>query len=290
MTVFDEATIVSATIGIADEKSETLQDYQILKSTTTAAFNVMLQNNSIVFENLKFIGNPDSNGILIIKSEEIRTSSPNNSIYDKNYEFKIKIKFRKCIRGEYDNPISKTCDECQIGFYSFEPSENCNKCPENVAYCSKDILDLRPGYWRHNENSSIIIECSNGIDNCLGGTSWGDRICAEGTIGALCESCDLYGRHWKSSYTKSDSSCYKCDNEALNIITLVFVSIMKVIMTALSIKGTFELTQRDTQFRLLRRFYAGGGENLFLSQMDLSGVYIKIFVNYMQIVGTCGHL
>ena len=61
---------------------------------------------------------------------------------------------------------------------------------------------------------------------------------------------------------------------------------MKINMTGLSIKGTFELTQRDTQFRLLRKFYAGGGENLFLSQMDLSGVYIKIFVNYMQIVGT----
>ena len=66
MTVLDENANFSATIGIAGEQLETSEDYQNRKSNPTAAFTVMLENNSFVFENLNLqeiqtVRNPDKN-------------------------------------------------------------------------------------------------------------------------------------------------------------------------------------------------------------------------------------
>lgn len=39
--------------------------------------------------------------------------------------------------------------------------------------------------------SDELIECSNNPNNCIGGFESGNDLCAEGTIGPLCESCDI---------------------------------------------------------------------------------------------------
>ena len=50
--------------------------------------------------------------------------------------------------------------------------------------------------------------CKNLISNCLGGIETGDNLCAEGHIGALCESCDIYAVKWNESWAVSEN--YKC--------------------------------------------------------------------------------
>ncbi len=47
-----------------------------------------------------------------------------------------------------------------------------------------------------------IAECYNQLTNCPGyeyeyvKESFGNSLCTEGHIGALCEACDLKGEHW----------------------------------------------------------------------------------------------
>lgn len=54
-------------------------------------------------------------------------------------------------------------------------------------------IELKPYFWRPFDNSIVITLCTNFPGNCMGGWKTGDKSCAEGHIGALCESCDLYG-------------------------------------------------------------------------------------------------
>lgn len=55
----------------------------------------------------------------------------------------------------------------------------------------------------------MIVPCINSEDNCLGGTE--EFTCAEGLVGALCESCDLKGEKWGESYGNyKDFKCRKC--------------------------------------------------------------------------------
>lgn len=45
--------------------------------------------------------------------------------------------------------------------------------------------------------------CKNNPDNCVGGLDTGNDICKKGTLGALCESCDIENIRGYGSYGKS---------------------------------------------------------------------------------------
>ena len=61
------------------------------------------------------------------------------------------------------------------------------------------VINVNPGYWRHNITTDLIDECVNLAENCLGGIS--NMTCFIGHIGALCEVCDIKGEVWQESYT-----------------------------------------------------------------------------------------
>jgi hypothetical protein len=58
--------------------------------------------------------------------------------------------------------------------------------PENCI-----VIYFIEGYWREHKVSSDIFPCVNKPENCEGGSE--NFTCAEGTIGVLCETCDIYG-------------------------------------------------------------------------------------------------
>ena len=47
--------------------------------------------------------------------------------------------------------------------------------------------------------SDEIAYCINLPENCLGGQN--NFTCAEGHIGALCETCDINGIYWQETYS-----------------------------------------------------------------------------------------
>ena len=64
-------------------------------------------------------------------------------------------------------------------------------------------MNIFKGYWKPNNETDDIELCFNLIENCVGGTGNNSReLCYEGHIGALCESCDIYGKVWEHRYCK----------------------------------------------------------------------------------------
>ena len=68
-------------------------------------------------------------------------------------------------------------------------------------------IKLKAGFWRHEFNSSVIAECINLPADCNGGWTPGNPSCYTGHMGALCESCDIYGIRDEPYAT---SAKYKC--------------------------------------------------------------------------------
>lgn len=100
------------------------------------------------------------------------------------------------------------------------------------------------GYWRKDDYSSDVIECSNLEANCVGG-AYGDEICYEGHIGALCEECDIYGDYWNESFAKSGKyTCVKCSEIKGNIWIVVLMTLWTLISMALAIKGDIEILEQ----------------------------------------------
>ena len=71
-----------------------------------------------------------------------------------------------------------------------------------MKFCEEGyIIYLNKGYWRINNETDLISECSNFIENCEGGTK--NFTCSIGHIGALCEICDIKASYWENHFTQS---------------------------------------------------------------------------------------
>lgn len=100
-----------------------------------------------------------------------------------------------------------------------KPIYECSKCPSGADCPGGSILDVNPGYWRINDQSSVILPCSNAPQNCLGGTT--NSTCATGHIGSLCESCDIE----KDYSITGDFQCGSCGNQAINAFKIIGIFI-----------------------------------------------------------------
>lgn len=126
-----------------------------------------------------------------------------------------------CIIGEY-LADDGTCKECGAGVYTLtKNAASCLPCKSNTQCMGGYKIIVDNGYWRDSIYSDEIVSCSNQKSNCDGGFYAGDSSCAEGHIGALCESCDLFKKYWPDSYSHSSkygcASCSKISNNILKI-------------------------------------------------------------------------
>ena len=82
------------------------------------------------------------------------------------------------------------CQICEQGTYSLETdfSKNaieCLNCDYNVAKsCYKNIIMLKPGFWRKNIYTDEILACDAEDDLCNGDES--KSYCIEGHAGLIC--------------------------------------------------------------------------------------------------------
>lgn len=56
---------------------------------------------------------------------------------------------------------------CKETTYNYDGG-TCLPCPISEAYCMGKIIKIPKGYWRSNSTSSIVLQCSNKLDNCVG--------------------------------------------------------------------------------------------------------------------------
>lgn len=129
----------------------------------------------------------------------------------------IAIFSRNCISGE-SYTKDGTCEKCPFGYFLIEPPvsvQPCKSCNFN-AYCNgTNRLAPRPGYYRSNMSSDLIMECQNQVV-CLGGDE--DNMyghCTKGYQGILCGSCE-------PQYTAINwRTCEKCPSQGTTIFNAI---------------------------------------------------------------------
>ncbi|KAL4486201.1 hypothetical protein ABPG73_002841 [Tetrahymena malaccensis] len=135
----------------------------------------------------------------------------------------FKVSFRECIIGEikvnFANKI--ICEQCPDGKYSLDQADqSCRLCPNGAQECAGSIIKLFPGYWRANNYSDEIIQCSKNKFSCQPQKQTSKFGCEVGYVGPLCESCDFEGKIWGNRFSKSfqSRSCIQCSDSAIIII------------------------------------------------------------------------
>ncbi|CAG9331088.1 unnamed protein product [Blepharisma stoltei] len=182
----------------------------------------------------------------------ISGSSSSQSLY-------INAKMRSCRTGEVKN--GKLCKVCPEGYYSLGTNlTSCLACPD-VAVCYGSYrMSPKPGYWRDNPYTDQFWKCPN-PSACLGSPDADNvsytGVCSKGYKGNKCQSC-------QENYSRSLSSkCKECPSLALNIFIIIAIFCLFIIVAFLLVRSIIKSA---------------------LKPAALVPVYLKIFLNYIQLV------
>jgi hypothetical protein len=134
--------------------------------------------------------------------------------------------YRNCLRGE--RVVGTRCTPCVGGEYSFRnDSEVCEPCTflKGVRSCRQQHLDLKPGYWRYDEDTLAVIPCwTRGA--CTGGEASGASLCRTGYEGPACGVCS-------AGYFSNGRKCKRCDGRSELTGGILLLIALTVSITAL---------------------------------------------------------
>jgi len=143
------------------------------RSSTTAQQGILFFTNvQIVFipnTTLQCVATITYNDEILVQSV-LELGQPNLAV--RSLMISIPAYIRNCVKGEILMP-DHSCRECQVNTYSLEDpmiqnaNLNCINCPSNAICLGGDSIFPLPGYWRQNENSSLILTCPT-EEACLG--------------------------------------------------------------------------------------------------------------------------
>ncbi|KAL4455070.1 hypothetical protein ABPG74_006452 [Tetrahymena malaccensis] len=138
-------------------------------------------------------------------------------------KLQVNLQFGQCSIGEVQKQFSESiiCEMCPDGKYSLNLQEDaCKTCPNSATKCVGSNIYLKNGYWRQNNLTDEIIQCSFNSYPCQPQNPHSKFLCTEGYIGPLCQQCDTYGEIWGEKYAVQYSigNCYKCDQSSKQII------------------------------------------------------------------------
>ncbi|CAG9323995.1 unnamed protein product [Blepharisma stoltei] len=244
-------------VGIIDHYNQTV----LTENTSTCQLEVADSSNYSLsgktkvqassgvynFSEVIVTGDPGSKVGFTLSSSIISSSLPSDSL-----EFEL----RECEVGEA--LIAKTCQICESGTYNLNAGRSCKDCPTSAKCYGKNNIYPKAGYWRVSNLTDNFLKCPNS-NACLGGIESKNSVgaCKKGYQGNLCQSCE-------EGYSRNgDDKCSKCPNPATNALILVgmitLALFIVLIMTRSSIKSAYK-------------------------PKSLTSVYIKIFMNYLQLV------
>ncbi|EAR93313.2 transmembrane protein, putative (macronuclear) [Tetrahymena thermophila SB210] len=142
-------------------------------------------------------------------------------------------------RSSKINNTYDTCIPCLDKTYNLKPGQaECKKCQSSLYKCQKNNIQIPDGYFRRDNNTDQISECSNWPSNCVGdisrdnspinnlrNTNWNIYYCVEGNVGFFCEDCDYEGAYWGEKYMRFQQyGCQKCNRE--NILQTIMIGII----------------------------------------------------------------
>lgn len=187
-----------------------------------------------LFNKLTIIADP-GNYHMEIKSESIN-----------NLNKIVQINLISCDRGDFLS--GKRCIECGEGFYSLRDDFNfslnssfeCEKCPINAKCPGGEKIVPLEGFWRYDENSTLIIPCFEQkacpyqikYSNSSKKNLKFEFECGEGYWGNLCYNCE-------KNFGKGYSNCFSCDNQNYYILfscKMVVLLLMSIIEAYLVIQ------------------------------------------------------
>ncbi|KAL4429896.1 hypothetical protein ABPG74_022919 [Tetrahymena malaccensis] len=277
--------------------------------------NTDVENNQWIFDDIRILGTPLSKGSIFLYLENllenINIDVPSYNLQKKQQDkdidiipqkidqtkqmqciIQINVNFRQCQIGEIliQEKQYQICYPCPEGFYSLQSVsqiENnthlCLNCPDQANSCKGSLIFLKNGYWRQDNYTDNILQCSFNPDNCQAESAESRFYCKKGFVGPLCESCDIYGKVWGESYMKYQKSCYKCRDMStfqyyIPLIVIFFIMITYIIF---SIKLAIQMAQGFAYSYYLRKIGMISLGNSVIK--DLSPFYIKQLIHFLQI-------
>ncbi|CAG9321986.1 unnamed protein product [Blepharisma stoltei] len=217
-------------------------------------------NGIFTFSSFIISAEPGSNFSIEIQTNGIDASKSikANDGLTYNSSILVDVTLRDCVLGEAK--VGTNCVVCPKEFYSLNPnSEQCLACPDEAICYGNYTMVPKPGYWRSDMLSIKFWSCpySNAcIGSDLQKISYTGK-CLEGYTGNLCQSC-------ASGYSKAmKNQCEKCQSLTIIIIKTSGIGLGFLILCCFMIRMTKKSAYRPK---------------------SLSSVYIKIFINYIQLI------
>ncbi|CAG9326023.1 unnamed protein product [Blepharisma stoltei] len=227
----------------------------ILSGTT----RVTASKGFYTFDNFIVSAEPGSEITIKIPSTGIDESSSKNSQIFYVSEVNVNITLRKCVVGEAT--IGLNCQVCDKGSYSLNGSSTqCIECPSQAKCYGNWTMVPRAGYWRSSNMSSTFWACPR-ESSCKGSPRPPNLsltgLCEKGYTGNMCQACE-------NGYSIiSANTCGKCPGELSNSFRIIGVIAAAILLGAIMVRTT-----RNSAYK----------------PKSLQSVYIKIFVNYLQLV------
>ncbi|CAG9321988.1 unnamed protein product [Blepharisma stoltei] len=193
-----------------------------------------------------------TNGIDVTKSIKA------NDGLNYNSSILVNVTLRDCVLGEAT--VGVNCVVCPKDFYSLNPrGEQCLACPDEAICYGNYTMVPKPGYWRSDMLSTRFWHCPYS-EACIGSDlqniSYSGK-CLEGYTGNLCQSC-------KEGYSKiMKNQCAKCQSLYILIIKTSGIGLGFLALCWLMVKMS---------------------KNSAYKPKSLSSIYIKIFINYIQLI------
>ncbi|CAD8128288.1 unnamed protein product [Paramecium sonneborni] len=218
-----------------------------------------------------------------IKIPVYQTISPYKiQSYNQNYALYVNVKTLPCQLGEAYS--LQQCKACTKADKTYSVNEKQTQCQAIDSSTMDDVspvgIKLKEGYWRPEFDSEIITYCLNLPENCNGGWKPGNPSCYTGHMGALCESCDIYGVRDEFYSTSAKYKCGPCANTlAVNAIVITALSFVTLFSMILSVKGNYQMLEDFVRIQNKKAM----GIIVSSSESNLA-ILIKLFTNYFQIL------
>ncbi|CAD8154109.1 unnamed protein product [Paramecium pentaurelia] len=199
------------------------------------------EDQSFIFENLTIIFDPYSSQDSYLNLQMICQIQSNDII-----EYQLNVKTFPCQVGEYYYESQCLLCESSKGYYSLQPKAfYCLKIdPKMILKNTKNQIELYPSYWRPFSKSSLISICIRKPETCLGGWETGDDSCQVGSIGGLCEECDIYNiRGFGQYYQNNNFKCQYCSNFIGKTAISIVITILQFLYLNLYLEHYYLLIQ-----------------------------------------------
>ncbi|CAD8119529.1 unnamed protein product [Paramecium sonneborni] len=202
--------------------------------------------------------------------------------FDTGYTLQARVRSVECDRGEAYNPQQGSCNPCPIGQYVLVYKGICKQInEESMNFTVRNKISMKFSYWRPDHLNDKAEKCKNKPINCFGGYNVGNDVCIEGTIGALCEECDIHGAFWGSKYsTSAKYECGTCQDKTRNLIMIIILSIFTLFTTISSVDANKERIRNWILYSIFAKFG-------WASSQSASGnvaVLMQILNNHTQIL------